>query len=176
MPFFVFNLARNPCRRFCTRREGLYVSRLTPSEAVLENVRDECAGDTARADVAFWREERIELGWDAMLDDVYEGVRRRAEGWSAEEIVRDLENSTVRDYPCDGHEWAQAYLDVVVDRVVLIGVQAALMHRRPSMLFSFAVLTRGVNSSGIQATMIKRQYLPLSLHRNLRCSCKVDDN
>jgi hypothetical protein len=39
LPVLVFTLAKNPWRRFCTRREGLYVSRLPAREALAENER-----------------------------------------------------------------------------------------------------------------------------------------
>jgi hypothetical protein len=39
LPVLVFTLARNPWRRFCTRREGLYVSRLPAREVLAEKER-----------------------------------------------------------------------------------------------------------------------------------------
>jgi len=52
-PFFVRSRARKPCRRFCTFREGLYVSicrRLPSTGAVVENVRA-TDGWSVKADV-----------------------------------------------------------------------------------------------------------------------------
>lgn len=39
-PVLVLNLAKNPCRRFCTSREGRYVARLPASEAEAEKERN----------------------------------------------------------------------------------------------------------------------------------------
>lgn len=38
-PVLVLNLAKNPCRRFCTSREGLYVARFPAREAEAEKER-----------------------------------------------------------------------------------------------------------------------------------------
>lgn len=38
-PVLVLSLAKNPCRRFCTSREGRYVARFPASEAEAENER-----------------------------------------------------------------------------------------------------------------------------------------
>jgi hypothetical protein len=47
-PAFVLSRARNPCRRFCTRREGLYVQRLPAREAEAENGRDWIVGSNCK--------------------------------------------------------------------------------------------------------------------------------
>lgn len=50
-PFLVRSLARNPWRRFCTRREGLYVRLGAASEALAEKEREGWLCGCANADV-----------------------------------------------------------------------------------------------------------------------------
>lgn len=63
----LFTRARNPWRRFWTLRLGLYVSRLTPREAVDENPRA-VAGHVAKVlDIGFGRRMEAEDGiWETI--------------------------------------------------------------------------------------------------------------
>lgn len=51
LPSRVRNLAKNPCRRFCVRREGLKVRRLPARQAEAENERDCCGAANDARDV-----------------------------------------------------------------------------------------------------------------------------
>lgn len=97
-PLCVFNLARNPWRRFCTRRLGLNVFRLAPRAAEEENGREVAPGedntdddsvpvvivvivDCAVAVVGGWRSRRS-AGCEEAAEDVAVGCcvgRRRWE-------------------------------------------------------------------------------------------------
>jgi hypothetical protein len=52
LPPLDFSLAKNPCRRFCTRRLGLYVSRFAPRKAEAEKGRvdDDAGVEEARSE------------------------------------------------------------------------------------------------------------------------------
>ena len=74
LPPAVFNLARNPCRRFCTRLLGLKVHRLPPK---LEDVEKDLGVVTGDIDVE--ADEVMDVGIDGRLlvTEREESVRER---------------------------------------------------------------------------------------------------
>jgi len=101
-PALVLSRAKNPCRRFCTRREGLYVQRLPAREAEAENGRDWIVGSNCKGACAIEGAiVDVVLGSSVERRDVVVGVevrdRRESERRSGEDVEALEDSLTDRD-------------------------------------------------------------------------------